>query len=433
MAVVDPQQPRSSTQDVSSKRKRNDLLAIRPLRSVVWLVNGLWGVSAAVIGIHDLLSLRAAERATGVMLAVGGVVLAASARWALSAEKGDNRIRKSRAASLALGGFLLGLVPGASLIYVQSSSVGYSFRMLFWVLALLFPAVGVFLLWREEVRLEFLGSTGSIALLAASIALLPPLAGGAFRSVVNPTIVYARMDLEVVGRRNDAKLGDVAILECKLTIKNIGKRRLVFVGSLYSVMGIDSRQRRSASEDKWPMASELQDQNWSGRFESPWEVISVAEIGYDMFSPGDILEPDQEVEITLLPVVPYRQYDTVEAYAVAATAFEDRLQFGTQHTSVDEQALWWNTPLQAVWDIEPTSWVAWLTQGPQNLQVEYGMGGEEPRFEGLYLEVGTGKDLLPRQGRPLGEYNPRSFTLYGLGSTTASDSLILDSESPEQR
>jgi hypothetical protein len=432
MAVIDSQQPQPKTQDAPPESRLDGFLGMRPLRFVVWFVNGILGVSAAAIGIHDLLSLRAAERATGVMLAIGGVVLAASARWAWSAEKGSNQIEKGKAANLALGGFLLGLIPGVSLIYVQSS-VGYSLRILVWLLALAFPAMGAFLLWRRKARLEFLGSTGSIALLAASVALLPPLAGGAFRSVVNPTIVDAQMDMDVIGRRNDETLGDVAIIECKLTIKNIGKRRLVFVGSLYSVMGIDSRQRRSGSEYEWPMARELHDQNWSGRFESPWDMTSVAEIGYDMLSPGDILEPDQEVEVTLLPVVPSRQYDTVEAYAVVATAFEDRLQLGKQHTSVEDNELWRSTPLQAVWDIEPTSWVAWLTQGSQDLQVEYGMGGEEPRFEGLYLEAGTGTDLLPRQGRPQGQYNPRSFTVYGFGSTTAYDSVILDAESPKQR
>ena len=69
-----------------------------------------------------------------------------------------------------------------------------------------------------------------------------------------------------------------------------------------------------------------------------------------------------------------------------------------------------------------------LTQGSQDLQVQYAMAGEEPRFEELYLEVGTGEDLQ-RQG-PLGEYNPRSFTAYGLGWTSAGEQVILDADSP---
>jgi hypothetical protein len=428
VAVLDPGPTPSNTEALLSERKPKCFRGISLLRSSIWLLNGLLGVSAAVIGTHDLLSLRAAERASGAVLAVGGIALTTSALWVLLAERKSIGIERGKAANLAFGGFLLGLIPGATLIFVQSSSVGYSSRVLLWLLAVALPAVGAVLLWSEGARLGFLGSTGSIALLAASIALLPPLVGGAFRSVVNPTIVDAHMTMEVLGRRHDSKLGDVAVVKCKLTIKNIGKRRLVFVGSLYSVNAIDSKQRRSPSEGTWPMGLELNDRNWSGRFESPWDSISVAEVGYDMYSPGDILEPDQQVEITLLPIVPYRQYDTVEAYAVVATAFEDRLQLGTQHTRVEDQTLGWNSPLRAVWDIEPTSWVAWLTQGSQDLQVQYAMAGEEPRFEGLYLEVGTGEDLQ-RQG-PLGEYNPRSFTAYGLGWTSAGEQVILDADSP---
>jgi hypothetical protein len=410
--------PKSKPNGSSSPSRR------KPIRSSVWVLNSLLGASTVVIGSHDVLSPRAAERATGAVFFIAGLVLTVSAIWTLTAQHANDKAR-----DLALGGFVLGLIPGATLAFIQFSSYGYSRRALFWLLAAAIPVLGAMTLWRKEgARLNFFQATSSVTLLAAGITLLPPLLGSAFRPVVDPTIVDAQMDMEVVGRRHDSKRGDVAVIACKLTIKNIGKRRLMFVGSLYSVQGIDSKQRKSSSEADWPMASELRDRAWSGRFESPWDETTVAEVGYDFFSPGDILEPGQQVVVTFLPIVPDRQYDTVEAYATVATAFDDRLRLGDQIIRVEEQTLEQETPVEAIWEIEPTSWVAWLTQGWQDLRVAYGMDIQQNRFTGLYIELGTGRDLQRQQTSP--RYNPRAFTTYGLGWTTASDSVVLDATSP---
>lgn len=438
MSKDDPQQVQKSSEEIwvpggrpdgSSSSSRRKLVS-----TFIWLLNSLLGVSAVVVGGHDLLSPRAPERAIGAVFFIGGLALATSAIWALVSSYGSDQTNNDRARNLALGGFILGLMPGVALVVIQINYSGYSYRNLLWLLAVASPALGTILLWQRGARLALFRATSSVAILAAGIALLPPLLGGAFRPVVDPTIVDAQMDMEVVGRRHDPKLGNVAVVECKLTIKNIGKRRLIFVGSLYSVQGIDSNQRKIQSKTNWPkdadwpMSFEWRGQSWSGRFESPWNEATVAEIGYDFFSPGDTLEPGQQVVLTLLPVVPFEEYDTVEAYATVATALDNRLTLGAQKARVEEQTLTRETPVEAIWDIEPTGWVTWLTQGWQNLRVAYGMDSHQNRFAGLYLELDAGTYVQRQQ--TFGEYNPRAFTAYGLGWTTASDSVILDVTSP---
>jgi hypothetical protein len=180
------------------------------------------------------------------------------------------------------------------------------------------------------------------------------------------------------------------------------------------------------------MASELHNSGWSGRFESPWDDNTVVEVGYDLIAPGDIIEPGQQQVVTLLPVIPSDRYDTVQVQASIATALDDRVKLGEQKSSVNERELTWGTPVEAIWDIEPTSWVAWLTQGSKDLRVAYFMQGEAPKFTGLYSELNAGKDLQKRQfyGDNRQVFDPRIFTSYGLGWTSASDSLILDSSNP---
>jgi len=436
MGELAPEQRQPSSEDTTSESKLKWFLGFlkKPVLFSVWVFNSLWGAFAVVVGSHDLLSPRAGERLTGAVFFIGGLALTMSAIWMLVPRKVTGQTI-DRQMNYALGGVILGLLPGITLIIIQLN-YGYSRRIGFWLLAVAIPALGAIMLWNKGARPAFFRAPSSVAILAAGIALLPPLLGGAFRPVVDATIVDAQMDMHVVGHRADSKLGNVAVIECKLTIKNIGKRRLMFVGSLYSVRAIDSRQRKSPkkadwpTEAGWPMGSELRNQAWSGRYESPWDKTTVDEVGYDFFSPGDTLEPGQQVAVTLLPVVPYDQYDTVEAYATVATAFDDRLMLGEQKTSVGEQTLDKDNPVQAIWDIEPTSWAVWLTQGSQELRVAYGMDSpwNQDKFSGLYLELGTGRDLQIQQTS--GQYNPRASTAYGLGWTTAGDSVILDATDP---
>jgi hypothetical protein len=343
----------------------------------------------------------------------------------------------------ALGGAILGLLPGITLViiqyeygYSQLDYGAYSRRLVFWLLAVAIPALGAVILWKKGARLAFFGAPSSVAILVACIAFLPPLLSGAFRPVVDATIVDAQMDMHVVGHRNDPKLGNVAVIKSKLTIKNIAKRRLMIVGSLYSVLATDSRQRKSPPNEDWSikgtMGSELHDQYWSGRYESPPDNTTVDEVGYGIFSPGDSLEPGQQTAITILSVVPSDQYNTVEAYATVATAFDDRLTLGTQQTTVEDHALDQQHPVEASWDIKQTSWAVWLTQGPQELNVAYGMDSWRKRFDGLYLELWTGRHLQKQNISQSfsGQYNPRASTAYGLGWTTADDFVILDAADP---
>lgn len=388
------------------------------LRSAIWFLNGLLGASAVVLGIHDLLlSPRAAERATGAVFFVGGGLLLASAITVLTSDS-------DKARDFALAGFILGLSPGAALAFIQFGGYGYSHRVFGWLLAVAIPAVGAVMVWQAGARFRPFLATSSIALLAAGITLLPPLLGGAFRPVVDASLVDAQVDMKVVGRRHDAKLGDVAVVDTKLTIKNIGKRRLVFVGSLYSVRAVDSEHRVSPSEDlPWPMDSELNKQSWSARFESPW-IYTVTEVGYDFLATGDILEPGQHHVETVLTLVPSDKYDTAEVYATVATAFDDRLRLGEKNLELERRTLTSKTPVESTWDIEPSSWAVWLTHGPQDLKVKYAMDFIDSRFAGLYLEFGAGREH--HKQRILEEYNPRIITTYGLGYTTAYRSIMLD-------
>lgn len=436
MGELAPEQIQPSSKDSTSESKLKWFLGFfeKPVLFSIWVFNGLWGAFAVAVGSHDLLSPRAEERLTGAVFFIGGLALTMSAIWTLVPRKVTGQtIHKQM--NYALGGVILGLLPGITLIIIQLNYYGYSPRILSWLLAVAIPALGAFILWKKGARLAFFGAPSSVAILAAVIALLPPLLGGAFRPVVDATFVDAQMDMHVVGHRVDSKLGNVAVIECKLTIKNIAKRRLIVVGSLYSVRATDSRQRKSPKKAAWPidaawppMGSELRDQYWSGRYESPWDNTTVDEVGYDIFSPGDTLEPGQQVVVNLLPVVPYDQYDTVEAYATVATAFDDRLTLGTQETTVEDHTLTQQTPVEAIWDIKQTSWAVWLTQGSQELRVAYGMDSWQNKFSGLYLELGTGRNL--QKQKTSGQYNPRAFTAYGLGWTTADGSVILDATDP---
>jgi hypothetical protein len=436
MGKLAPKQIQPSTKETTPESKQKGFLGFlkrKPVRSSIWVFNSLWGAFAVVVGSHDLLSPRAAERTTGAVFFIGGLALTMSAIWTLRSQNGTGQTNGKKM-NYALGGVILGLLPGTTLIIIQLDYYGYSRRVVFWLLAVAIPALGAIILWNKGARPAFFRAPSSVAILAAIIALLPTLLGGAFRSVVDATYVDAQMNMHVVGHRVDSKLGNVAVIECKLTIKNIGKRRLIVVGSLYSVRAYNIRQRKSPKKadwpvgEGWPMGSELSDQHWSGRYESPSDKTTVDEVGYDIFSPGDTLEPGQQIVFTLLPVVPYDQYDVVDAYATVATALDDRLRLGAQKTKVEDQTLNRYTPVKAIWDIEPTSYVVWLTQGSQELRVAYGMYSWRNKFDGLYLELGTGRHLQTQQTS--GKYNPRAFTAYGLGLTTADDFVILDATSP---
>jgi hypothetical protein len=436
MGELAPEQTQPSSDETASKSKLKWFFGLirKPVIFTIWLFNSLWGAFAVVVGIHDLLGPRAGERFTGAVFFIGGLALVMSAIWMLvprnvTGETIDKQI------NFVLGGAILGLLPGITLIiiqvnygYSQLDYGAYSRRFVFWLLAVVIPALGAFMLWKKGARLAFFGAPSSVAILVACIALLPPLLGGAFRPVVDATIVDAQMDMHVVGHRNDPKLGNVAVIESKLTIKNIAKRRLIVIGSVYSVLATESRQRKSPLKKDWPMGSELQDQYWSGRYESPWDNTTVDEVGYDLFSPGDTLEPGQQAAITLQSVVPSDQYNTVEAYATVATAFDDRLTLGAQETTVADHTLNQRHPVEASWDIKQTSWAVWLTQGSQELNVAYGMDSWRHKFDGLYLELWTGRHL--QKQNTSGQYNPRASTAYGLGWTTADDYVILDATDP---
>jgi hypothetical protein len=436
MDELTPEQTQPSSEETASESNLKWFLGFirKPALFTIWVFNSLWGAFAVVVGIHDLLAPRAGERFTGAVFFIGGLALVMSAMWMLVPRKVTGHTIDKQM-NYALGGAILGLLPGITLIiiqvnygYSQLDYGAYSRRLVFWLLAVAIPALGVVMLWKKGARLAFFGAPSSVAILVACIALLPPLLGGAFRPVVDATIVDAQMDMHVVGHRNDPKLGNVAVIKCKLTIKNIAKRRLIIVGSLYSILATDSRQRKSPPKEDWsikgPMAKELQKWYWSGRYESPWDNTTVDEVGYDIFSPGDTLEPGQQAVTTLLTVVPYDQYNTVQAYATVATAFDDRLTLGTQETTVEDHALDQKNPVEASWDIKQTSWAVWLTQGSQELNVAYGMDSWQNKFDGLYLELWTGRHL--RQQNPSGQYNPQASTAFGLGWTTADDYVILD-------
>jgi hypothetical protein len=409
MGEHDPHQTQPGANEETGFRK-----ALKATLNFLCILNMLLGASAVILGIHDLLlATRAAERAIGAVFLLGGALLFGSAIAVLRSDNKETR-------GWALPGFVFGMIPGITLALIQFGGYGYSASVWFWLLAVLIPAASAVMVGLVGVQLGSLVGASSVTLIAAAIALLPPLLGSAFVPVVDTSIVDAQVDMKVIGRR-----GDMAVIDAKLTIKNVGKRRLVFIGSMYSVQAVKSKHRQSQSElhEPWRMESELNSQNWSARFESPWvEGITATEVGYDFVEPGNILEPGQHHVETMLTLVPCKKFNTAEMYAIIVTAYDDKLRLGDV---VSKQKPTDETLIESTWDIDQNSWAVWLAHGSQDVMVRYNMDFVGPRFTGLYIDFRAGRESQKQQ-QILEEYNPRIFTTYGLGSTTAYRSISLD-------
>jgi hypothetical protein len=322
--------------------------------------------------------------------------------------------------------FLLGSFPGATLSLIQITSYGYDARLTGWVALALVPVVGAILLFALGAQIRLTPSTALTAVLTTLLGAALPLIGSVFRPVSEPATVDLDLGMSVVGYREDAKLGRVAMVNSQLTTKNISKRRLVAVASVYTVRSISSKIRddQSGSYLRERLTLEFDAQGWTGRYENPWQP-ELVEGGYANFLAGDFLEPGQHDVTNFLTPVPLSAGNTAEVHVSVGTAFADRLRLGTQVDAHSSASL---VPgermVSRTWQVNPTGWLNRLTMGEQELRVEYGVDSDDqgPKF---YFQIQAG--LYRQRPSPAdNKYNEKVANVYGLGWTTCYSSVPLD-------
>ena len=390
----------------------------------------LVATGCVLVGGHDaLLATRPQERLVGAVILLSGLASVAAAILLLRGRTG-----------WALTGFTAGSIAGLLLAAVQAS-FNFDYRTWLWLLAAALPAsVAVMTATRIRHRQGALSDTVLAAVLAATATGLVPLLGllgGAFRPVSEAEILDAQLDLAVVTQRTDAKAAKYVIVEATLNLENIGKRRLVIFGSNYFFTGTRSIARPLQHQSQWRLADEMKQQQWSGRYEAP-PMTTLIESGYDVFTPGNFLDPGQHGVVSFHVIVPVGQINTVDAGFTVGTAFADRLLMGEQSKWAGEQQLTPASPVVSNWKIEPTGWTAALTRGRPILEVAYGVetkdnpelasdpSADPQLLTGASFDYRLGRDT--QQLRSTDRFNPRIDTFYGAGWTGASASLAVDSK-----
>lgn len=312
---------------------------MRAARSI-YAGNVVLGGAAMALGAHDaLLAVEISQRLVAVILLVSGMALAGGMIAHLIWDAKD----------AALLCAMIGTLPGMVLTGVQLSFFGYSRRLGFWVGAILLPAVAGAILLVQGARLTYLRSLASASLGAALLGLLPSLAGSAYRPL-QPEFVDAELTASVVAER-PSRHGPMAVVDLTLRIKNNSDKRLVILGSVYSVYGIKSRPRGNGGDAEWAFPRELQAQGSSGRFEKPLRAV-LTESGYSLYSPGAVLEPRQHDVESVPTLLPRRMFNTSFAAASVLTANADRVRLGTQSEDVSKQR--WQLPLDCISDRRAT-------------------------------------------------------------------------------
>jgi hypothetical protein len=286
------------------------------IQVTILALNGLVGLAALVLGVHDsVVAQGQGERALGLSFLLGGGALFAGS---LLVCFGDS-VAKRR----GLYGLALGCLPGFSLVVIQLGKYEIDGRIFVWALAALLPLVTLVLCYRAGLRFVPMRNLTSAVLVTAAVSLFSALL--TLRPVAQPETVDAEVSPKVLGYRTAATGERVAVVEPTLMVKNLSKRRLILVGSVYNVLARLGVPRTTTQEQDWNVAAELQQHNWSARFErwGPWTLV---ETGYDIYGVGDYLEPGSHDVTSITTLVPVGPFNTAHIRVAVATARADRLR-----------------------------------------------------------------------------------------------------------
>jgi hypothetical protein len=309
--------------------------------------------------------------------------------------------------------------------------------MVWWILLCLLPlAAAVTVLARPGQPSRWSAQT-RIAVFTVAAGLLVPLGGlvsGAFKPVSDAEVPNVSAETSIVGHRKAADGSPLAVVEADVTLENIGKRRLVVIGSVYTVFGAQSRGRVLKPPVPWAYAAEMASTSWSGRSEEPY-VTHAVEMGYDVVTPGNTLDPGQRIVVRILTPVPAAEDNTAGIDVSVATAFADRLRLGDQLEDPNDGTMSATHAVTAVWNVEPTSWVARLTRGRSVVAMDYQVSPmsdwpvsgstavpDDPHSVYGTYRVGLDEQTLQRADR----YNAKPETFYGTAWTGAESTVAVD-------
>jgi hypothetical protein len=254
------------------------------------------------------------------------------------------------------------------------------------------------------------------------------------KGIVAAEVPNVSAETSIVAERTAADGSPISVLEADVTVENISKRRLVVIGSLYTVFGAESVGRHLKAPEPWSYGGELQANAWSGSSEKPY-VTHAIEMGYDFVPPGNTLDPGQKTVVKFLTPVPGNEVNTAGVDVSVATAFADRLRLGDQLEDPADRTVSTDRPTTAAWRIEPTSWVASLTRGHSTVEMDYqistmkdwlgtGPDGDQNYPHGLSGTFRVGLDEQELKRADL--YNPKPETFYGTAWTSAESDIAVD-------
>jgi hypothetical protein len=208
-------------------------------------------------------------------------------------------------------------------------------------------------------------------------------------------------------------------VETTLTVRNLSRRRLVFIGSVYNVQARNVTSRLPAGDRDWQAQEELARDGWSGRFEQA-RSDQLIEAGCALYNLGDFLEPGQHDVTTLVSLVPERLFNTVSVQASVLTVRGDRLRMGEVRGRTNQEDRNGSDTRPAVctgdapteWRIETPTWAERITRNTRYLHVEYDLWQGPRRRELIWTAYA---DAEPNRLEPYDSYNDRIADDYGMG------------------
>jgi hypothetical protein len=277
-------------------------------------------------------------------------------------------------------------------------------------------------------------------LLAGVLAAGATALGGFLDEAEDPQVLELNIDLSVLGYRENAEAGRVAVVGVKITIQNESSERMMFVSGLYNARGLLSSSKPTMDTDAVPkdFGVEMSGQGWSGRYETPWRA-SLIEAGQDLVATGNFLDPGQQSTVTFPVLIPLVAANTLSVNVDIATALADRLQLGDELDSYDrDEVINQFQPAKVAWEIEPTSHLNKRIAGDNVLAVEYGIAyydafgrevdrPDQPQSDvgaWLYSEVRAGS--YAQRSKADGLSAEAMENLYGLYWSSATATTALD-------
>ncbi len=382
-------------------------------------------MASLVLGGHDaLLAYRPAERLLGVAVLFAG--LANLTAMIL--------VRQGRVGLAALG-FAIGSMPGFLLAAVQTG-FDQEPRAALWLVASAAPATAAAVMLTRGRRPH--GARPSETILSATVAAaataavpLVSLFVGAYQPVTDAQVLDVKVHLAVVAERGGPHGERYAVVEMLTDIANIGRKSLVIMGSRYAVIGKKSEPRATPRQDDWPIGGEMAANRWSARFEKPSSEFLI-ETGFDFVETPFVLDPGQQTQTNFLTYVPVSRANTVWANVVIATAFADRLRLGRLLQDTTDERLDAEHPVHAVWELEPTSWIAALTRRHTLLQMKYSLIATQdpsaPDGPGTFIESHIWSTFGHTRQELNKEYpdNPNMSLFFGANYTETGIQLAID-------